>query len=109
MQQAACRNRPHRNPQTARDLIALLDRAPAALSWSLEEADAWWGRHERSQSAASNPVMPAEPGILSRTAANAPAGSPVADLPSSSPELATGKTKKGFDQTLALDERAAGK
>jgi serine/threonine protein kinase len=38
---------PARRPQTARDLIQLLSRSPAALKWSIEEADHWWGRHER--------------------------------------------------------------
>jgi serine/threonine protein kinase len=42
-----------KRPQTARDLAALLDRAPTAGSWTLEEAEAWWGRHERSQNALS--------------------------------------------------------
>lgn len=37
-----------KRPQTTRDLILLLSRCPTANSWSLEEADAWWGRHERS-------------------------------------------------------------
>jgi serine/threonine protein kinase len=30
-----------RRPQTARDLANLLDRAPTAKSWSLEDAEAW--------------------------------------------------------------------
>jgi len=38
-----------KRPQTARDFSALLERAGA--SWSLEEADAWWGRYERGQHA----------------------------------------------------------
>ena len=38
---------PARRPQTARDLIQLVSRSPAALKWSIEEADHWWGRHER--------------------------------------------------------------
>jgi hypothetical protein len=36
-----------RRPQTARDLANLLDRAPTAGSWTLDDAEAWWGRHER--------------------------------------------------------------
>lgn len=36
-----------KRPQTARDLILLLARCPAATAWSIEDADAWWGRHER--------------------------------------------------------------
>lgn len=38
-----------KRPQTARDLALMLSKAPTAKSWSLDEADAWWGRHERGQ------------------------------------------------------------
>jgi serine/threonine protein kinase len=38
-----------KRPQTARDLTLLLARCAAASAWSIEEADAWWGRHERDQ------------------------------------------------------------
>lgn len=36
-----------KRPQTARDLAAMLDRA--GTSWTVDEAEAWWGRHERGQ------------------------------------------------------------
>ena len=36
-----------KRPQTARDLASMLTKCPTARSWSIEEADAWWGRHER--------------------------------------------------------------
>ncbi len=36
-----------KRPATARDLAHLLLRAQTANDWSLEDADAWWGRHER--------------------------------------------------------------
>ncbi len=42
-----------KRPQTARDLANLLARCPAAAEWSVDEADAWWGRHERGQAASS--------------------------------------------------------
>ena len=79
-----------KRPQTARDLASLLDRPPTAGSWSLEDAEAWWGRHERSQPAPStaNPSPP-------------PAGSP------SSAGADTGAVAGTLDQTLALDERKA--
>lgn len=41
-----------KRPQTARDLAMLLIRCPEATQWSVEEADAWWGRHERGQTTA---------------------------------------------------------
>jgi eukaryotic-like serine/threonine-protein kinase len=38
-----------KRPQTARDLSIQISHCPEALAWSVEEADAWWGRHERGQ------------------------------------------------------------
>ena len=39
-----------KRPQTARDLAAMLDRV--AQTWSLDDAEAWWSRHERGQQSA---------------------------------------------------------
>ena len=44
-----------KRPQTARDLALMLSKAPTAKTWSLDEADAWWGRHERGQDQPSVP------------------------------------------------------
>jgi serine/threonine protein kinase len=41
-----------KRPQTARDLSALISRCAEANAWSIEDSDAWWGRHERGVSAA---------------------------------------------------------
>jgi hypothetical protein len=38
-----------KRPQTARDLAALISRCSEAMAWSIEDSDAWWGRHERGQ------------------------------------------------------------
>jgi hypothetical protein len=38
-----------KRPQTARDLALLIARCKEANQWSIEDADAWWGRHERGQ------------------------------------------------------------
>ena len=38
-----------KRPQTARDLALLIARCAEATQWSVEDADAWWGRHERGQ------------------------------------------------------------
>lgn len=63
-----------KRPQTARDLANLLDRAPTAARWSLDDAEAWWGRQERtiaSEAAAAAATtaisaMPRQPrGLLS--------------------------------------------
>jgi tRNA A-37 threonylcarbamoyl transferase component Bud32 len=40
-----------KRPQTARDLATMLERVTA--QWSLDDAEAWWGRHERGQHGAS--------------------------------------------------------
>ncbi len=46
-----------KRPQTARDLALRLEHCAAAASWSIEEADSWWSRHERGVTPAvtSNP------------------------------------------------------
>ncbi|WP_047816072.1 serine/threonine protein kinase [Rhodopirellula islandica] len=36
-----------KRPQTARDLGILISKCAAASQWTIEEADRWWGRHER--------------------------------------------------------------
>jgi serine/threonine protein kinase len=57
-----------KRPQTTRDLILLLSRCPTANSWSIEDADAWWGRHERAL-AANAPEVTQAPSTI-----NTPAG-----------------------------------
>ena len=51
-----------KRPQTARDLALLIARCIEATQWSIEDADAWWGRHERGQgSAARSATISATP------------------------------------------------
>lgn len=38
-----------KRPQTARDLAELLKRCPEAKTWTRDEADAWWSRHNRGK------------------------------------------------------------
>jgi hypothetical protein len=45
-----------KRPQTARDLALLMARCAEATQWSIEDADAWWGRHERGQGSAGRSV-----------------------------------------------------
>lgn len=63
-----------KRPQTTRDLSLLLSRAPAANEWSVEEADAWWGRHERGHTNVTQmniDEMASTPGgVLDRTILN---------------------------------------
>jgi hypothetical protein len=68
-----------RRPQTARDLATRLGRVPTAASWTLDDAEAWWGRHERAEA--------------SPAAATATPAAPAAERTSTS----------GFDQTIASE------
>jgi len=45
-----------KRPQTARDLSLLIARCAEAAQWSIEDADAWWGRHERGQASVARPM-----------------------------------------------------
>lgn len=102
---ACLEKRRDKRPQTARDLAALLDRAPAADSWSLEDAEAWWGRHDRSQTA--------QPTLATRIAGNGPrvGGNGIGGITSSAdfsltPNAANANTANAaFEQTMAIDER----
>ncbi|MCA9237886.1 MAG: serine/threonine protein kinase [Planctomycetales bacterium] len=52
-----------KRPQTARELAQRLSRCADANAWTLDDADAWWGRHERGQSApaAAKPLSSSNP------------------------------------------------
>ncbi len=58
-----------KRPQTARDLALMLSKAPTAKTWSLDEADAWWGRHERGQEQPSEQAKGSVPGDSTATIA----------------------------------------
>jgi serine/threonine protein kinase len=60
-----------KRPQTARDLAQLISRCPEALEWSIEDADAWWGRHERGVASQSGQSPPTLSGGASSTAVSA--------------------------------------
>jgi eukaryotic-like serine/threonine-protein kinase len=45
-----------KRPQTARDLAQLIARSTEATQWSIEDSDAWWGRHERGQASVARPM-----------------------------------------------------
>ena len=53
----------------------MLRKCPTANAWSMEEADAWWGSHERERirSAESSPEAPTTEVTLERTMASASA------------------------------------
>ena len=43
---ACLEKNPAKRPQTARDLALRLAKTPTANDWTLNEAEAWWSRHE---------------------------------------------------------------
>jgi serine/threonine protein kinase len=47
-----------KRPQTARDLAVMIGNCAEAAAWSLDEADAWWGRHERGLATGPNTSAP---------------------------------------------------
>lgn len=88
-----------KRPQTARDLATLLDRAPTARSWTLDDADAWWGRHERAVGpAGASSTTPSSDNSASRPPA-APSGSGATSTSSLGSRTAT----SGLDQTIASE------
>ncbi|MCE9526890.1 MAG: serine/threonine protein kinase [Planctomycetales bacterium] len=85
-----------RRPQTARDLSQLLSRVPTAGSWSLDEAEAWWGRHERAQAGQANAASAAAgPAVRSGTPSAAPAS-----------YAASAPTSPGLEHTIAFPPRS---
>src|SRR5262245_8414968 len=86
-----------KRPQTARDLSAMLERAPTAGSWSLDEAEAWWGRHERSLVTAAAGPSATAPGIVSGRGGGTVISATQAQAPPAAERTAT----SGFDRTIA--------
>ena len=79
-----------RRPQTARDLSKLLEASAISKSWTQDDSEAWWGRHER-ELAKSNDIQ--------NDPANAGSAPPTARSHSSA------TATPGFDQTMAPDAR----
>ena len=87
-----------KRPQTARDLALMLSKAPAAKTWSLDEADAWWGRHERGQDQPDEPMH------------NTPASVTADTINYSSPKAAAATPAQGknFADMSDMDRTVAG-
>ena len=78
-----------KRPQTARDVALLIARCPEATQWSIEDADAWWGRHERGQAS----VVPTGYGPFRSTSAH---GHDVTDRPHRETGLIIGGRRKAL-------------
>jgi serine/threonine protein kinase len=77
-----------KRPQTARDLAALLDRVE--VTWTWEDADAWWTRHERNQPAGDGADASfGQPRQASQSGRPAPSANPAART-----------TTPAFDRTM---------
>ena len=81
-----------RRPQTARDLSQMLSRVPTAGFWSLDDAEAWWGKHDRAQ-ASANPTSAAVPHSGAKT-----------ESPSTT--AASPATATGLQNTIAFPPRS---
>lgn len=65
-----CLEKPRtKRPATARELAQLLIRCPTAGTWTTDDADAWWSRHERGVVAvpAPSPAKPTTSAVFGRT------------------------------------------
>jgi eukaryotic-like serine/threonine-protein kinase len=85
-----------KRPQTARDLATMLGRV--ADRWSLDEAEAWWSRHERSRFPSRRNAAPM----------SSAAGSVSSEQSGVSPTPPAAKETKsaavGFDQTTYFNQ-----
>lgn len=84
-----------KRPQTARDLATLLDRAPTARSWSQDDADAWWGRHERAIKSDGDSSGESESASKSGSLGGSGSAKPN--------DIASRTSTSGFDQTMASE------
>ncbi len=92
-----------RRPQTARDLAKQLAASSVTASWTSDDADAWWGRHERefvhadlSQVDLDRPVHRSA-SVIGATARKA------TNSDSQPGNTANRNISSGFDQTIAPD------
>jgi eukaryotic-like serine/threonine-protein kinase len=88
-----------KRPQTARDLASMLHRLSAGDSWTINDAEAWWSRHDRS--VASNELPRGAGGDAAAGPRWSSSSSP-SPLAAASPAVARNPSTAtgGFDQTI---------
>ncbi len=92
-----------RRPQTARDLAKQLSHSSVTTTWTADEADAWWGRHERELAqAAGRQSDNAKPPYGSSDATGATTRN-VLSIKSLPADTSNPASSSGFDQTIAGD------
>lgn len=87
-----------KRPQTARDLAALIHRLSSSDAWSINDADGWWSRHDRSNVAVSDATKVVPPLGRSGAGALGKSANPLLAPPDRKAATAT----QGFDQTLEI-------
>jgi eukaryotic-like serine/threonine-protein kinase len=88
-----------KRPQTARDLVNLLERAMEAERWTIDDAEQWWGRHERGQ--AVTPIAPADSTLNAADARTGTSGGAKPDTPLASkpPTVTTSQFERTMDHS----------
>ncbi len=84
-----------KRPQTARDLLTMLNRAAVGYPWSLDDADVWWGRHERSLLSAANATGTPNLGSSGASLAESSRGTAAPTMQPTPPT-----STSGFDRTI---------
>lgn len=96
-----------KRPQTARDLAVMLSKTPTAKTWSLDEADAWWGRHERGQEQTPSRNPDAPPATATDTVSYSPASAATPSHGTHMPvQSGLARTAAGVDAAFDVSENA---
>jgi len=83
-----------KRPQTARDLVNLLERALEAERWTIDDAEQWWGRHERGQ--APTPAASPTPTSVGQGTGTFAAGK--TETPPAKPPASASQFERTMDQ-----------
>ncbi|MGC4004996.1 MAG: serine/threonine protein kinase [Pirellulales bacterium] len=90
-----------KRPQTVRDLAHLLERAIDAERWTIDDAEHWWGRHERGQAIPSDAgTFAAPPSAAAPTAGPATGTHTGGKTEAPPPPPPNADTASRFDRTI---------
>ncbi len=93
-----------RRPQTARDLSKQLAASSPTTNWTAEQADAWWGRHER-ELASTHVVQNTDSRSAPRATSSTEPATTDTRTGTSRTVASKSANSSGFDQTIAPDNR----
>jgi eukaryotic-like serine/threonine-protein kinase len=94
-----------RRPQTARDLAKQLAASSVTTSWTADEADAWWGRHERELAQVDGRQSGVVKPLYGSTDATMAATKYARSINTQSADATNTASSSGFDQTIAAENR----